>query len=480
MRDGRTFDYIIIGAGSAGCVLANRLSREASRNVLLIEAGGKDRSPAIHIPGGFMWMMKNPSLNWCYQTETEAELHERKIDWPRGKVLGGSSAINGMVYTRGHQLDYDAWSARPGCKGWSWREVLPWFRYSENYVDGENKYHGIGGSLWVDHPVNRYDAGDIFIQAARETGIPPNEDFNTGENEGAGYYQVNIRKGVRQSTARTFLREAKNRPNLVIETNALAERIIFEGKRAVGVRYRVNNPYRRDTHIREASARSEIIVCAGAINSPQLLELSGVGNQKHLKSLGIKTIRNLPGVGENMQDHLTLNVYQELKQLGTFYDEMRPMGLLRNLFLYLVHRRGLLSHPASEVGCFFKTDASLDRPDAQVHFTPACGQYTERGTMKICPGVTATVCHLHPESRGCVHISDTEPSVYPKISANYISTENDRAAMIAAFRRVRQIFAAPAFRNYVEKNEQWANMDKVSDEEILTYIRGEANSVYHP
>ena len=482
MNPHKKFDYIIVGAGSAGCVLANRLSREASRNVLLIEAGGKDHSPAIHVPGGFIALMKNPKLNWCYQTETESELHHRKIDWPRGKVLGGSSSINGMVYTRGHHLDYDEWATRPGCAGWSWREVLPWFRYSEHYDGSENAHHGIGGLLWVGHPVNHYDVGDVFIQAAREIGIRSNPDFNTGDNEGVGYYQVNVRNGRRQSSASTFLREAKNRPNLVIETNALAEQILFKGKRTVGLRYRVKDRYRKHTHIREAQIHSkgEVIVCAGSVNSPQLLELSGVGNKKHLQSVGVPVVHHLANVGENLQDHLTLNVYQRLKDITTFHDEVRPMGLLRNALLYLTRRSGILNHPASEVGCFFKTDSKLDRPNAQIHFTPASGEYTPNGTMKICPGVTATVCNLHPESRGSTHIKNKNPSVYPKIHANYMSTENDRATMIAAFKKTRDIFAAPAFRNYLDDSAEFPGQDCQTEEEILKYIASEANSVYHP
>jgi choline dehydrogenase len=461
-------------------VLANRLSREASRRVLLLEAGGTDYSPAIHVPAGFVSMMKNPRLNWLYHTETEPELHHRKIDWPRGKVLGGSSSINGMVYTRGHHLDYDEWAALPGCAGWSWREVLPWFRYSENYDGVENRHHGIGGLFWVGHPVNHYDVGDVFIQAARETGIPANPDFNTGDNEGVGYYQVNIRNGKRQSLASTFLHEAKNRPNLVIETNALAERILFDGKRAVGVRYRVKDRLRRNAHIREAFADAEIVLCGGTINSPQLLELSGVGDKKHLQSKGIAPVHHLPGVGKNLQDHLTLNVYQGLKNIVTFHDEMRPIGLMRNIIQYLVRKSGLLNHPASEVGCFFKTHPEMDRPNAQIHFTPAAGEYTRNGNMKICPGVTATVCNLHPESRGSIHIKTRDPSSHPEIKANYMSTDNDRATMISAFKAVRKIFSSPAFSNYLDPDTELPGLECVNDEEIMKYIAGEANSVYHP
>lgn len=474
-----SYDYIIIGAGSAGCVLANRLSCEASRRVLLIEAGPKDWSPLIHIPAGFLALMKNTSINWCYQTETEPHMQHRKLDWPRGKVLGGSSSINGMVYTRGHQRDYDLWAEREGCEGWSWREVLPWFRYSEHQVNGESEHHGIGGLLWVDNPVNHYDVGDVFIQAAKETGIPVNEDFNTGDNEGVGYYQVNIRQGRRQSTAKTFLSQAKERPNLHIMTNALAEKIIFDGKRAVGVRYTQSKFLRKSKTI-NARASKEVILCGGSINSPQLLELSGIGNSEHLKAAGIKTKHELMGVGENLQDHLTINTYQGLKNIRTFYEETRPLGLLYNLAQYLFTKRGILNHPAAEVGCFFKSNPKLNRPDAQIHFTPATAKYNNKGVMKICPGVTATVCYLHPESRGSIHIKSKKASDNPVIKANYMSAEQDRKIMIALYKKVRSIYNSAAFKHYIDPNIECAGIDAKTDKEIFEYIQSEANSVYHP
>ena len=473
----RRYDYIVIGAGSAGCVLANRLSREASRKVLLLEAGGPDRSPLIHIPGGFTGMMKNRRLNWCYQTDPEPELAHRRIDFPRGKTLGGSSSINGMVYIRGHRLDYDDWGR--SCPGWSWDEVLPWFRHSEHNADGPDEHHGGSGPMWIDNPINRYEVGDVFIQAGREAGIPLREDFNVGDNEGVGYYQLNMRKGLRFSSAAAFLRDAAARPNLDVVTRALTERIVFDGQRAVGVVYRKRVP-REGRKRFTVHADGEIILCAGSIGSPQLLELSGVGDAKRLRALGIDAVCDLPGVGENLQDHLTINAYQGLRDIGTIYDELRPLSLLRNLAMFALRRRGALTHPASEVGGFFKSSPELDRPDAQIHFTPATGDYNEKGNMVIKPGVTATVCNLHPESRGSVHLRVNEPDQPPAIVANYLSKRADQKVSIDIYKRTREILEAPAFRRYIDPEMSLPGMKCANDKEILDYIRHEANSVYHP
>jgi choline dehydrogenase len=473
-----TYDYIIVGAGSAGCALAYRLSRESSRRILLLEAGGKDSSPLIHIPLGFAFLMKNPKVNWCYETEIEPNMHHRRIAWPRGKVLGGTSCINGMVYIRGQREDYDGWHEQ-GNAGWSYDDVLPYFKRSEHKAEGGNDWHGYGGPLWVQNVADdqKLDLADIYIEAAIQSDIPYNADFNGPTQEGAGYYQTNIRKGRRQSSARTFLRACKNRPNLTVVTGAACERILIEDGVTVGVEYRVTG--KKDSRVERAYARQETILCGGVINSPQLLELSGIGDRQHLESLGVEVKHHLPGVGENLQDHLTINVQQGLHGVSTFYEESRPLAMIKNLFKYLLKGTGLLAHPAAQVGVFFRTRDDMDRPDAQIHFAPAASEPDSKGNLKPKPGTTATVCYLRPESRGSVHIRSTDATTPPTIRANYLATENDRNAIIAAFRKTREIFLAPAMDKY--RGEEFRPGPQAqSDEQILDYIRSEAESVYHP
>jgi len=468
------YDYIIVGAGSAGCALAYRLSREASRKVLLLEAGGKDSFPMIHIPLGFAFMMKNPKINWCYETEPEPNMHHRKISWPRGKVLGGTSCINGMVYIRGQKEDYDAW-AEAGNDGWSYDEVLPYFKRSEHKAEGPDAYHGYGGPLWVEGGAveDKLELADVFVQAAVQTGLPFNEDFNGASQEGAGDYQRNICRGKRQSAARTFLKACEKRPNLTILTGALTEKILFEDQQAVGVQYSRNGV--TDT----AFTSGEVILSSGVINSPQLLELSGIGQKQRLEDLGIDVLADLPGVGENLQDHLTINIQQGINGIRTFYEETRPLALVKNLLKYFTKGNGLLAHPAAQVGVFFRSNESLKTPDAQIHFAPAASEPDKNGNLKAKPGTTATVCHLNPKSRGSVHITSSQPGDYPSIKANYLDAEYDQSAMIAAVRKVREIFQAPALNKHLGK--EFLPGDQVqSDDEILSYIRSDAESVYHP
>ncbi len=474
----QAYDYIIVGAGSAGCALAYRLSREASRRVLLLEAGGKDSFPLIHIPLGFAFLMKNPKVNWCYETEPEPNMHHRRISWPRGKVLGGTSCINGMVYIRGQREDYDHWSEL-GNTGWSYDEVLPYFKRSEHKAEGANDWHGYGGPLWVEDVADaqKLDLADIYIQAAIQSDIPYNEDFNGITQEGAGYYQVNIRKGRRQSTARTFLAACKDRPNLTILTGAQCERILIEDGVAVGVEYRLTE--KKTSRVEHAYARNEVVLSGGVINSPQLLELSGIGNREYLESLGVNVAHHLPGVGENLHDHLTINVQQGLDGLTTFYEESRPLAMIKNVFRYFTRGTGLLAHPAAQVGVFFRSSDKVERPDAQIHFAPAASEPDSKGNLKPTPGTTATVCFLRPESRGSVHIRDNNPLSPPVIRANYLDTESDRQSIVAAFRRVREIFLAPAMNKYRGEEFRPGPLTQ-SDEQILDYVRAEAESVYHP
>jgi len=473
-----TYDYIIVGGGSAGCALANRLSREASRKVLLLEAGGEDRNPMIHIPLGFAFLMNHKTLNWCYKTEPEAQLANRRIKWPRGKVLGGTSAINGMVYIRGQAQDYDHW-AELGCHGWDYDSVLPYFKRSEHKAEGANAFHGQGGPLWVEecHPQERLALADRFIQAAMETGLPYNPDFNGEQQEGAGYYQKNIRRGRRQSSKRCYLNPCRNRPNLTVLTGALVSKVVTEAGRAIAVEYRDSkNPAAGRSR---AFAKGEIILCGGVVNSAQLLELSGIGDAQRLSQLNVEVVKDLPAVGENLQDHLTVNVIQGLHGIPTFYEESRPLALLGNIARYATRGTGLLAHPAAQVGVFFRSSDKVTRPDAQVHFAPAASETDSAGNMKSCPGTTATVCHLRPASRGNIHIRCTDPNVAPAIHAGYLEAPEDGQALVAAMKRVREFFAAPAL-NSNRGQEFLPGAQCQSDAEILQYIREQAESVYHP
>ena len=483
----REYDYIVIGAGSSGCVVANRLSREASNRVLLIEAGGKDSNPLIHIPAGFTAMMKMSSVNWCYSTEPEPEMNKRRLDWPRGKVLGGTSAINGMVYIRGQSEDYDNWYDA-GNNGWSWQDLLPYFMRCENNINGADKWHGNGGYLRIGNVDDPYEMSDLFIQAAVEKGIPANEDFNAGQQEGVGYYQLNMRRGIRQTVADCYLKPVLGRPNLDLELNTLVNKIVIEDGRATGVECmaakmpkakKKKRFQQNDSPIHQIKAKREVILCGGTVNSPQLLELSGIGNPDILKQAGITVTHPLPGVGENLQDHLTANVICELKGLSTGYEETRPLKLLKNILLFATKRRGLLIHPASQVGGFFRSHAKVKRPDAQIHYAPAAGSYNDKGNLEMVPGTTATVAYLRPSSRGNIHAHSADPRTYPLIRANYLTTADDRKAMVRSVKVVRDIFNADAMKPYYV-SEIMPGSRCQTDGEILEFIRQEANSVYHP
>jgi choline dehydrogenase len=466
------FDYIIVGAGSAGCVLANRLSTDGKHSVLLLEAGPKDSNLWIHVPLGYGKLFKDKTVNWMYQTEPEPGLDGRTIFQPRGKVLGGSSSINGLLYVRGQHEDYDRWRQH-GNSGWGYDDVLPYFKKAENQARGADDFHGVGGPLPVSDSRHGDPLSDAFIAAAAETGIPVNKDFNGASQEGAGWFQTTTRNGKRASTAVSYLRPAKARKNLHVETSALAQRILFEGRRAVGLEYR------KEGSLRTARARREILVCSGAYNSPQLLQLSGVGPAELLKKYGIDVVLDAAGVGHDLQDHLQVRVVMRCSQPITLNDVVNhPLRRIMAGARYAAFRKGPLTIAAGTSGAFFKTNPRLATPDIQIHFLPFS---TDKMGEKLhaFSGFTASVCQLRPESRGSLRIKSADPSVPPEIRINYLATETDRTANVEGLKILRKILHAPALKPFVvEEYDPGAKV--VSDEELLAHCRRRGSTIYHP
>jgi choline dehydrogenase len=466
------FDYVIVGAGSAGCVLANRLSADGRHSVLLLEAGPKDTNLWIHVPLGYGKLFKEKTVNWMYQTEPEPELDGRTVFQPRGKVLGGSSSINGLLYVRGQHEDYDRWRQR-GNAGWGYDDVLPYFKKAENQQRGADKYHGVGGPLSVSNLGHPDPLSAAFIDAAAETGLPVNPDFNGATQEGAGFFQTTTRSGRRASTAVAYLRPASGRSNLRVETSALAQRILFEGRRARGVEYRQGGA------LRTATARKEVLVSSGAYNSPQLLQLSGVGPAELLKQHGIDVVLDAPGVGNDLQDHLQVRIVMRCTQPITLNDILNhPVRRVMAGARYAAFRTGPLTIAAGTSGAFFKTNPRLASPDVQIHFLPFS---TDKMGEKMHPfsGFSASVCQLRPESRGSLRIKSADPSVPPAIRINYLATETDRAAFVDGMKMLRKILAAPALKPFVV-GEVEPGPKIASDEEILDFCRQRGSTVYHP
>jgi len=466
------FDYVIVGAGSAGCVLANRLSADGRHSVLLLEAGPKDSNIWIHVPLGYGKLFKEKSVNWMYQTEPEPGLHGRQVFQPRGKVLGGSSSINGLLYVRGQHEDYDRWRQR-GNVGWGFDDVLPYFKKAEHQTRGADAYHGTDGPLSVSDWRHADPLSEAFVKAAVETGIPFNPDFNGATQEGAGFFQTTTRRGRRASSAFSYLRPAKGRGNLKVETSALAQRILFEGRRARGVEYR------QDGNLRSAKARREVLISGGAYNSPQLLQLSGVGPAELLKQHGIAVVLDAPGVGNDLQDHLQVRIVTRCAQSITLNDIVNhPVRRTLAGMQYAAFRRGPLTIAAGTSGAFFKTNPRLATPDIQIHFIPFS---TDKMGEKLhsFPGFTASVCQLRPESRGSLKIRSADPAAPPEIRINYLSTETDRTAFVDGIRILRRILAAPALKPYAA-GEVYPGADKTSDEELLDFCRKTGGTVYHP
>lgn len=461
------YDFIIIGAGSAGCVLANRLSANANNRVLLLEAGGRDWHPFIHMPAGLARLVALKNLNWCYETEPQDELSGRRLYWPRGRVLGGSSSINAMCYCRGHRKDYDAWAAA-GNKGWDYESVLPFFLRSEDQENGASTYHGIGGPLSVQNLRHTNSLSGVFLEAAGQAGHSHNADFNGPKQRGFGYYQVTQRRGRRCSAAVAYLKPAAGRVNLTVRTGALAERIVFDGTRAAGIEY-------RQGAIRDRDTGGRIILAAGTINSPHLLMLSGIGPAAELKRHAIKIQLALEGVGKNLQDHLDVCTLVKSHEPIT-YDKLNDVAVALR---YLFDRRGPGSSNIAEAGGFIASrHATDDRPDIQMHFVPAL--LDDHGRNRL-PGhgMTIHACALRPESRGEISLHSANPAMAPALQPRYLSTAYDRTLMIECARLSREIFAQPTFKAFAGE-EIFPGTELSSDADLLDFIRRKAESIYHP
>lgn len=466
------FDYVIVGGGSAGCVLANRLSARPDVKVLLLEAGPSDRNPWIHVPGGIFKLINNPAVDWCFRTEPEPGLGGRSMIVPAGRVLGGSSSMNGMIYIRGQREDFDSWAAQ-GNAGWSYSDVLPLFRRSEDQARGANEFHGAGGGLCVSDPRAKFHIVDAFIQAGQEAGLPFNPDFNGAAQEGVGPFQITVRAGRRCSAARAFLEPARPRPNLTIVTGALAHSLVMEGTRVVGVQYETKGV----TQV--ARAGREVILSAGAVGSAKLLQLSGIGDPAALEPLGIRTRHALRGVGRNFQDHFQARLVFRTHRPVTLNDSTRTS--LHKMFVgmdYVFRRRGALSFGASLAGAFARTDESLERPDVQLHFQPLSLDSYDTG-LHTFSAFTISVCKLRPASRGTVMIRSANPRDEARIHGNYLVEKEDCDTMLRGVRLVQRIAGSPALAREVSGRFR-PDAGIESDADVLGYVRQTGMTIFHP
>jgi choline dehydrogenase-like flavoprotein len=467
------YDYIIIGAGSAGCILANRLSADPATRVLLLEAGGSDNWIWFHIPVGYLFAIGNPRADWMFRTEPEEGLNGRSLHYPRGKVIGGSSAINAMIYMRGQAADYDHWR-QLGLTGWGWDDLLPFFKRHQDHFLGASEAHNVGGEWRIEPPRVRWDILDAFRAAAEQAGIRSIADFNTGDNEGCGVFHVNQKRGRRWSAARGFLKPVLNRQNLRLETRALVEAIELEGRRAAGVRWRQNGD------VKSARCRGEVILAAGAIGSVAILKLSGIGPAAELRTLGIPVALDKPGVGENLQDHLQLRLIYKITGVKTLNEMYRsPLARVRMGLDYALFRRGPLTMAPSQLGLFTRSDPARERANIQFHVQPlSLDKFGD--PLHAFSAFTASVCNVQPASRGFVRLRSADPAEKPIIKPNYMSSDEDRRVAVDSVRVTRRIVRQPALARF--KPEEYLPGPEVGDDDAaLIKAAGDiGTTIFHP
>jgi choline dehydrogenase len=468
----QAYDYVIVGGGTAGCVLAARLSEDGNHSVLLLEAGPEDNYVWIHVPIGYGKTMFHPVYNWGFYTEPEPTMNGRKVYWPRGRGLGGCSSINGLIYVRGQPQDYDAWAAE-GNAGWSWRDVLPYFKRLESNERGASEWHGASGPLAASDIPKQHELIEAIIDGAGELGIPRNADFNGERQEGIGYYQLNTRKGWRSSTATGYLKPARKRPNLAVEVNAQATRVLLEGTRATGVEYRQGG------RVMRVQARREVLLAAGALQSPQLLQLSGIGPGQALQALGIPVVADLPGVGENLQDHLQLRLIYQCRKPITTNDDLNSWWRSAKIGMqWILFRSGPLAVGINQGGLFTTVLPESTTPDVQFHFATLSA---EMAGAKVHPfsGFTFSVCQLRPSSRGRVTLASPDPLAAPLMHANYLATDRDRRCAVAGVKFARRIAETQSMQAYV-KSEYRPGPAAQSEDELLEFCRNYGATIFHP
>lgn len=473
MKQYGSFDYVIVGGGTAGCVLANRLSQDPDVSVLLLEAGGKDDWHWIHIPVGYLYCIGNPRTDWCYRTEEEPGLNGRSILYARGRVLGGCSSINAMIYMRGQRRDYDEWAQLTGDDGWAWDEILPLFRESEDYWRGADDMHGAGGEWRVEQQRLRWDLLDRFADAAEQAGIPRTDDFNRGDNTGVGRFEVNQRRGLRWNASKAFLRPVQHRSNLAVVTGALIDRVTFDGQRATGIEFDLGGERQW------VQANIETVLAAGSIGSPSILQRSGVGPGSLLQELGIDVVKDMQGVGANLQDHLQLRAIFRVQGIRTLNEMANSLlGKARMGLEYALFRSGPLSMAPSQLGLFAKSDDSLATPDLEYHVQPlSLDKFGD--PLHAFPAFTASVCNLRPTSRGTVQIRSPRSDEAPRIAPCYLSTDEDRKVAARSIRLTRHIASMPALQTY-QPQEHLPGPQFQTDEELAKAAGDIGTTIFHP